>query len=435
MKKIVVNATIITVNKENKIYNNGYLEILDNKIVAIGDMHNFTNLQDCQIIDAHNCILMPTMVNAHTHLSMIPFRGLEDDCFDRLRKFLLPMEKEWMDKELACLAAYYGIAESLLAGVGCLVDMYYFEDNILNIAKEMGIRGYFGETLMDNKTPSFSSSDFYLTKFAKEFNKCFEDNKVFSCLAPHSTMLTKKETLVKAKKIAKQYNLLYTLHCAEMDYESTYFKEKYNLTPIGYLANLNVLDEKTLLAHCINVSKEDLALLSSKKVNVVHCLGSNTKAAKGIAPIKEMVQHNINVCLGTDGPSSGNTLDIFTQLKLFADIHKNKEKNRAAWRCQDIIRLATINGAKALGLEQICGSLEVGKRADFMIIECDSINMFPIYDPCSAIVYSANASNVKDVFIDGKQLVKGKELVYFDKKKIKAALLTKMNKTAFKPLF
>lgn len=182
---------------------------------------------------------------------------------------------------------------------------------------------------------------------------------------------------------------------------------------IRYLkeTSLGVLDEKTLAAHCIFVSDSDIALLKESGVAVAHCIGANTKSAKGVAPLDAMLKAGLNVGLGTDGPSSGNTLDLFTQMRMVANFHKTHSRNRAAFPARDIVRLATLGGAEALGMDATIGSIERGKKADIVLVETDSMNMFPIFDLYSALVYSANASNVSYVFVDGKIVVKDKVLV------------------------
>ena len=216
-----------------------------------------------------------------------------------------------------------------------------------------------------------------------------------------------------------------------MDYEMTYLKEQYGCTPIEYLDRLGVLDSHTLCAHSIRLTEQDISLMAKSGSSVAHCIGSNTKAAKGVAPVSSMLEHGMTVGLGTDGPASGNTLDLFTQMRFCANFHKNETGDRSAFPAKDIVSMATIWGAGALGLDPLTGSLEPGKEADLVVVETDSPNMFPVYDPYSALVYSARADNVRHVFVAGRCLVKDKQLVSQDFRQIREDLQQKMNQTAF----
>lgn len=204
------------------------------------------------------------------------------------------------------------------------------------------------------------------------------------------------------------------------------YADEYDKTPVAYLADLGILDEKVIAAHGIFFTDEDIEILKKNKVAVAHCIGANTKSAKGVAPVQKMVEAGLRVGLGTDGPSSGNTLDLFTQMRMFANFQKTTLKDRSAFPARDIVRLATIGGAEVIGLDHQIGSLEKGKKADLVLVETDSVNMFPIFDAYSALVYSANASNVQMVFIDGKVVVQNKKLVHDEISELRQNLDTEM---------
>lgn len=408
-----------------------FVRIIDDKITQIGSMEEFCPDAEETIIDGKGGILMPGMVNTHTHLPMIPFRGLGDDCKDRLRVFLLPMENKWMSKELVAAAARYGIAELLLSGVTTVVDMYYFEDEIMKAADELGIRGFFGETLMEDATCDFATPKEALEETRRLLEKWKNHSRVHACVAPHGTTTCSKETLQAGAALANEYQVPFTVHTAEMDYEMSYFRNERNQTPIEYLEEIDVLSKNFLGAHCIHIEETDIEILKKYQTSVAHCIGSNTKAAKGVAPLTQLRNTDIPVGLGTDGPASGNTLDILTQFKLVANFHKVATKDRSAWPTKNIVELGTIGGANAIGLGEITGSIEVGKQADFVLLETESVNMFPVYEPSSTIVYSANASNVESVWVAGKQVVADKILVSGNFKKIKRDLIEEMKKTEF----
>lgn len=431
MKTTIKNIRIVTMNDQKDTYTNGYITYEADKITQIGHMDNYIESPEDEVIDGKGSIAMPGMINLHTHLGMIPFRGLQDDCKDRFRKYLLPMEKAAMSKELVYTSSKYGICEMLLGGVTTIMDMYYFEESAAVAAEEMSIRALLGETIIDEGACDFNNSEESLTYTEAFIRKYKEHELITPCVAPHATYSCSKEILIKAHELSKKYHVPLTIHVAEMDYEMEYFKEKYNTTPVKFMEQQGILDENMVAVHCIQLEDEDISILKKRNVGIAHCIGSNTKAAKGVAPVKKMLEKGINVGLGTDGAASGNTLDILTQFKLSANFHKNKNKDRSAFPAAEIVAMGTINGAKVLHMEDKIGSLEVGKQADIVMLETDSVNMFPIYDPYSTIVYSANASNVSNVYVAGKCVVKDKKLVSHDLEKIKTDLKDLMGKTVF----
>lgn len=421
MKILIKNATVLTMDEEMHLYAPGYVLIWDGSIKELGEEKDVLPEAD-ETIDAGGGILLPGFINTHCHVPMMPFRSLGDDCPDRLRRFLFPLENEAMTRELVSLSARYGICEMLLAGVTTFTDMYYFEDEVAKACEEMGIRGVLGETVIGQRTCD-SEEPYGGLLLAEEFIKTWKGRELVTpIIAPHATNTNSPEMLQKAYETALKYDTLCTLHASEMDYELKYFKDEYGQTPIEFLNTLGVLGDHLLAAHCIHLTERDIALLSESRTTVSHCIGSNTKAGKGVAPVKDLLAAGIPVGLGTDGASSGNTLDLFTQMRLFASFHKTENRDRSLFPAKEIVKLATIGGAETLRMETALGSLEPGKKADMVLVETDSVNMFPCYDPYSALVYSANASNVELVMVGGKVLVRGKRLVHTDLKQIRKEL-------------
>ena len=434
VRTVIVNATVVTMNQEGEIYDPGFVMFEDDVITRTGKMKDLpdeANLPETKRVDGQNGIVMPGMVNLHTHMGMVPFRGLGDDCKDRLRVFLIPMEQKSMDEELVYLSTRYAAGEMLLSGVTTVMDMYYFEEEAAKAMDEMGMRAIAGQTIMDEGACDFKDP-YEALAYGENLIKKYQTHKRISgCIAPHGTTTCSKEVLKEAYRIDASHGVPFTIHTAEMEYEMEYFKKELSTTPVCYLDSIGVLGKETLAAHCIHMTDQELELMKKRQASVAHCIGSNTKAAKGVAPVRAMRKNEIPVGFGTDGPASGNTLDIFTQMKLCADFHKNETKDRSAFPAKEIVKMATIEGAKALGLEQITGSLEAGKQADLVLIETCSANMFPVYDPYSALVYSANASNVEAVYVAGECLVEEKQLKKADLIQIRAELQTKMKQTEF----
>ena len=336
-----------------------------------------------------------------------------------------------MDRELAGLSSRYAVCELLLSGVTTVMDMYYFEDAVAEVMDQMGIRGIAGETVMEEASCDARTPREAIMLGEGMIKRYRNHPRIKGCIAPHGTTTCGSSTLQEIHGVNHEYGVPFTLHVAEMDYEITYLKEQYGCTPIEYLDRLGILDSHTLCAHSIRLTEQDISLMAKSGSSVAHCIGSNTKAAKGVAPVSSMLEHGMTVGLGTDGPASGNTLDLFTQMRFCANFHKNETGDRSAFPAKDIVSMATIWGAGALGLDRLTGSLEPGKEADLVVVETDSPNMFPVYDPYSALVYSARADNVRHVFVAGRCLVKDKQLVAQDFRQIREDLQQKMNQTAF----
>ena len=447
MKKIIKNGIGVTMNAAGDVWDHGYVMFEDTKILAAGPEDELEKtLQELtaqgilkagetfEEIDAKRAIVIPGLVNTHCHLGMIPFRGLGDDCKDRLRVFLLPMENQAMDAEMAKLSTRYAIGELLLSGVTTVLDMYYFEEVVAKVMDEMGIRGIAGETVMEKDSCDSKNADEAIRRGIALIEAYKDHPRVSGAITPHGTTTCSPETLKRAYEEDVKAGTVFTLHVAEMDYEMTQLREQYNMTPIEFMEHIGVLGPNTLAAHSIRTTEHDVEILAKHGASVAHCIASNTKAAKGVAPVSLMHKHGMSVGFGTDGPASGNTLDLFIQMRMCENFHKHELHDRSAFPAKEVVSMATIEGARALGLGDITGSIEPGKQADLVLVETDSPNMFPVYDPYSALVYSAIASNVRDVYVAGECLVKEKKLVREDFAKIRNDLREKMERTAFKDM-
>ena len=424
MLRRIENVHILCMDEEYHEYHDSSLTFDDDIIVAIND----DSLKVDEVIDGKKGILLPGMINAHSHLGMMPFRSLGDDCKDRLRRFLFPLEKRAMTKELVYTSSLYSIAEMLLGGVTNVFDMYYFEEVVAEAVKEMGIRATLAETILNDVTPD-SDKPYGGIEYVKAFIQKWKDKDplIAVALGPHATNTLSKEKLLEIRDLAKELGVKISMHVSEMDYEMTYFKDTYNMSPIEFLESIDMLSDDLLCVHVIHTSDHDLELLQKYDVPVAFCPGSNTKAGKGVARVYEMLQKGIKVALGTDGPSSGNRLDVITLLGIVPRTQKTYYHDRSILSAKETLSLATLKGAKALKQDHQIGSLEVGKLADMVLIETDSVNMFPIHDYYSAIVYSALPSNVSRVWVNGKELVKDGKLVYHDLSKLKEGLLMAMH--------
>ncbi|MFA9376018.1 MAG: amidohydrolase [Lachnotalea sp.] len=412
-------------NEKMDIFQDGYLIIEGTKIIEIGnsyiELKEHIGKED-NYIDALSGILMPGMINTHCHVSMMPFRSLGDDCKNRLQTFVFPLEIEAMNQELVYQGARYGICELLLSGITTFFDMYYFEDEVAKACAEQGIRAILGETVIDMETCESANKNSgyeYAIKFMKDWS---ENDLITPTIAPHATHTVKPYMIKKAHDLAVKHNVMFSMHVYEMDDEMALFAQKYEKTPVEFLEDIGVLDQHALLVHAIHTTDHDIRIMKEHGVSVAHCIVANTKSGKGIAPIYSMLSSGIQVGIGTDSAMSGNSLDLFTQMRMIATSQKTKYHDRSILTAAEIVKMATIGGAKALHMESKIGSLEVGKVADITLVETQSVNMFPNFNPYSTLVYAANAGNVDTVIVNGQILVHGKKLVNTTLEKEKQAL-------------
>jgi len=406
----IKNVNILTMDKEKNIIENGVVVIEDTLIIGVGDGSILETFHPDTIMDGENGILLPGMVNTHTHVSMSTFRSLGDDIPDRLTKFFYPLEKELVDKDLVYTGAKYGIAEMLLGGVTTFCDMYFFEEQVALAAKAMGIRGILGETVINFPSPDSSEACGGI-EYSKVFiKKWLNDELITPAIAPHAPYSIDESHLKECIVLSERYQIPIVMHVAEAEAEAIKFQTEYHMTTVGYLEKQGALNDRFIGAHLIYVNDEDLEILDKYEVGIAHNVGANTKSAKGVSPAHKMYKKDLRIGLGTDGPMSGNTLDIITQMGLVAKIHKLYNKDRSLFTSSEVVEMATIGGARALHLEEKIGSIEIGKKADLVLIETTSVNMQPIYDYYSVLVYSANPSNVHTVFVNGKMVVWNKQL-------------------------
>lgn len=404
MRTVFRHAWILTMDEAYTEYRDGWLMTEGTQIAALG-AEPWPETEADEVIDCQGGILLPGFVNTHCHASMVPFRTLGDDCADRLRRFLFPLEKDAMTPELACLGARYGMAEMLLGGTTTFTDMYYFQEQIAQICLETGMRGYMGETVISQPAPDSPEKNGGLQLAEAMLKKWAGHRRIRPVLAPHGTKTVQAETLKKCHALAREYDTFMTLHACETDDEMQHFAAL-GITPIQYLDSIGCLSDRLLAVHCIHVTEADIALMARRGARVAHCIGSNMKAGKGICPVRDLARAGIRWGLGTDGPSSGNTLSMFDQMRLFAGAQKTRYRDRTLFPARSIVRAATAGGAEALGDGGQYGMLLPGMSADITLVSVRGVTMFPMFDPYSMLVYSASARDVSMVMADGVMRVR-----------------------------
>jgi len=411
---IVENGTVLTMDSERKIIEDGVVVIDNDKIIDVGDKSLLNKYSAEKVINADGGIIMPGMVNTHTHISMVVFRSLADDVPDRLNRYIFPLEKQMVTAELVYLGALHGTVEMAKSGVTTFCDMYYFEDEVAKAVDKIGLRAILGETVVKFPAPD-SHEPFGGIAYGEKFIEKYKShNLITPAFAPHAPQTNDTEHLKIINELSDKYNIPVIMHVAETKEELEIYQEKYRKTPVEYLDSIGMLNERFIAAHLIFINDNDIAILKKRNVGIAHNMGANIKSAKGVSPALKMFDDGLRIGLGTDGPMSGNTLDIITQMGYVAKLHKLVNNDRTAMPPYKVVEMATLGGAKALHMEDKIGSIEKGKYADIAIVEVKSPNMIPIYDYYSALVYSANASNVETVIVNGKVIVENKELVTFN---------------------
>jgi len=400
---LILNGTLLTMDSGGTQFKNGAVAIEGEKIVALGFADDFLSWNASRIIDARGGIIMPGLVNAHTHAAMTCFRGLADDLplMTWLNDYIFPAEAK-LDYEKVYCGTLLACAEMISSGTTCFCDMYLFEDAVACAAKHAGMRAVVGEVLYDFPSPNYGpiENGFAYTEMLIE--KWKNDSLITIAVEPHSPYLCSRDLLKRASFLAKKNNIPLVIHVSETEYEVQTSKEKHGLTPVGFLADLDVLSPNLLACHCVMLTDEDISLLQRFDVKVSHNPESNMKFASGIAPIPEFLKAGVCVGLGTDGCASNNDLDIFLEMDTAAKLHKVNTFDPTVMDAYTVLKMGTIDGARSLGLDDIIGSLEPGKRADIIIIDTHKPHLTPMYNPISHLVYAVKGSDVATSIINGK---------------------------------
>lgn len=416
---IITRAHIVTMNAARDVIEDGAIIIRDSRIVAIGSSSIAADYSAAKTIDARGDLVFPGLINTHTHASMTVFRGLGDDVPDRLRRFIFPLEKNLIDRELVYWGALHGFVEMIEGGVTTAVDMYYFEDEVARAAKLVGIRGVLGQSILNFPTPD-SPVPYGGLAHAKKFAADWANDPLITpALAPHAPYSLDGEHLRLVAKASAELNLPVLMHVAEMTDEISTLRRERNQTPVEYLDSLGLLTPRLVAAHCIFVTDSDIALLKARDVGIAHNMVANIKSAKGVAPGLKMHDDGLRIGLGTDGPMSSNTLDLIGQLGYVAKLHKLDRKDRNVMPALNVVEMATLGGARALHREKDLGSLEPGKLADLIILDHNSTALVPLYDVYSTLVYAASPRDVRTTVIHGRVVMEDRKILTLNPQEVR----------------
>ncbi|MCP4745335.1 MAG: amidohydrolase [Desulfobacteraceae bacterium] len=415
---VIHNGLIVTADPSFRIIENGGIGICDGKIVSLWKTDHEQPLpQAHEIFDAQGGIIMPGLINAHTHLPMSIFRGLSDDLplHEWLHEHIFPAEAAFISPQSVELGARLSCAELLLNGVTTCCDGYFLADNVAQAVIDSGIRAVVGQGVVDFPAPGVAdpsqnvSSAVSFTRRWKNKNSLLQPS-IF-CHAPYTCSA---ETLKAAKKAADRHDLLFQIHVCETRAEVIQCKKDHGCSPVQYLHQLGLLNCKTLLVHAVWLDEDDIQIIADCASSIAHCPESNMKLASGIAPVEDFLCAGITVGLGTDGCASNNDLDLLAELDVAAKLHKIRQMDPTALNAATAVKMVTLEGAKALGLAQSIGSLEPGKCADVVIVDTLQPHLKPLFHPESHLVYTAKGSDVRHVMVDGKWVVRDGKLLTLD---------------------
>jgi 5-methylthioadenosine/S-adenosylhomocysteine deaminase len=412
---------VLPMDESLSVLRNGAVVIRDAKIADIGESADILKKYHTgQHIQQTDSILLPGLINTHTHAAMVYFRGIADDLplNEWLNKHIWPAENRWLSPEFISDAIGLACLEMLKGGITVYNDMYFFEDEAGKVTKKMGMRAVLGSGILDFPSRSGSGPDEYISNAVSLIEKWKGDELIVPCIAPHALYTCGPETLKKARKVAEHYDVPVHLHLSETRTEMDEIRKRFGMQPVEYLDTLGFLDQRVLAAHCVWLTDEEIAIIARKKIGVSHCVESNLKLASGIAPVVKMLNAGVKVTLGTDGAASNNDLNILSEMSTAAKLHKAVSGDPTVLNAKTVLCMATRWGAEVLGLGNKIGSLETGKAADMISITIARPHLMPLYDVYSHIVYAAMASDVAMVMVNGKVIVDSGRLMTADETEI-----------------
>jgi len=418
---LIVADHVVTMNPDLAVWEPGAIAIRGNSIVAVGEPEAVRRqVRARRKEQVGNRWIMPGLVNLHVHIAMNPMRGVADDMelMAWLRRYIFPLEAKLVNARFVYEASLLGCAEMISRGTTTVVDMYYFEDDVARAVREAGLRGWLGQTIIDFKAPDFATPAEALQYTEATMRRWQADPLVRVIPAPHSCYTCSPESLRLAGELSVRFNAPLTYHLAESANEVADVQKRYGASPVEHAARLGLLGKGRLAAHCVQLSPADLDLLQNSGTAVAHNPDSNLKLASGIAPIHEIRRRGIPVGLGTDGAASNNRLDLFAAMDLAAKIHKVRNNDPTVMPARDVVRMATIEGAAAIGADKQIGSLEPGKQADLIVLDLSGPLYEPVHNIYSHLVYVAHGEAVTGTMVAGRWLMKDRRLLTLDPKRL-----------------
>jgi 5-methylthioadenosine/S-adenosylhomocysteine deaminase len=435
---ILAGGTVVTMDADFRTVEGGSVVIRGQRIAAVLDPGAPLPAlaPSGERIDASGMLVIPGLVNTHGHVPMSLLRGIADDMklMEWLNDFIFPAEAKNVDEEFSYWGTLLSAIEMARSGTTTFTDMYYFEEDIARAVDEAGLRAVLGQTIIGFPAPDYRTPDETL-EVTEAFVKRWKSHpRVIPSVAPHALYTTDIDVVARARELAIRYGVPFQMHAHEALEEDEALRKKYGETAVTLLEEKGLLGSGMILHHSITLTDSDMALLAKRGVSVSHNPQSNMKGASGLARIPDLLKAGVVVGLGTDGPASNNNLDLFEEMDTAAKVHKLERRDPTVLPAKEVFRLATLGGARALGLEREIGSLEAGKRADVVLIDLNVPELTPMYDVYSHLVYAIKGANVRTVVVDGRVIVRDRDVTTVDEEKViaRARLIQKRIRESLK---
>jgi 5-methylthioadenosine/S-adenosylhomocysteine deaminase len=427
---LLINGYVVTMDSTYTAWRTGAVAIKDDHIIAVGDSAELqARYTATHVIDCAGCAILPGLINTHTHVPMTLLRGLADDLrLDVwLYGYMLPVERKFVTPTFVRLGAKLAAAEMIRSGVTCVNDMYYFEDDIAETLADAGMRALCGQSIMQFPTPDSASPDESLAYVEKFISRWKNHPLIVPVIAPHAPYTCSGELLQTCAEIATRHDVPLHIHIDETKFEADDAKRLRGMSSVSWIKKNGVLEAKTICAHCVWIDRNDMRVLKNAGASISHNPAANLKLASGIADATGMLEIGVKVGVGTDGPASNNDLDHFEEMRLVSLLAKGSTRDPLAIPAKTALRMATLGGAEALHIENLTGSLEPGKRADVIVLDLAQLHSTPQFSTASAdpnaiytqIVYSSKAADVRDVYVNGRCLMRERALLTLDETAIR----------------
>jgi 5-methylthioadenosine/S-adenosylhomocysteine deaminase len=420
---IIGGRYIVTMDADSTIIRNGAVAIDDGLIIAIGPADEINAAYKANgNLEGDNRIVMPGLINGHSHAAMTLLRGVADDLalMDWLNNYIFPAEVEFVDAEFVRIGTELACWEMIRGGTTTFVDMYYYPDVIAQVVEQCGLRAFVSATVIDQRSPDAESAADSLVK-----GKVFVDNwkgrnsRIMPIYGPHADYTLNEEQLKATRAAANEAGIPISIHMSESPFEMEYSKQAYGTTTIEFMESIGFLDGPTIGAHVVWPTENEIKILAERKVGVIHNPTSNMKIASGISPVTDMLNAGVLVGLGTDGAASNNDLDMWEEMRLASFLQKVDKMDPEVMSASTVLRMATSGGAEAVGIRDRVGALEVGMRADVIQVSFDDVHFVPTYDVISHLVYVADEQDVASVTVDGRLLMRDGEFFTIDTDRVR----------------
>jgi 5-methylthioadenosine/S-adenosylhomocysteine deaminase len=413
---LLINGIVLTLDRSDQRFDPGGVAIRNEEIVAVGPAETIRAVfQASKTLDVTGCVVLPGLINGHTHAAMTIFRGLADDLplMEWLHQHIFPAERK-LTEEWVYWGTLLACAEMILSGTTTFCDMYLFEHKVAEAARAAGIRALVGEVLYDFPSPNYGPVEKGLEFTESLIHQWEGDPLVKIAVEPHTLYTCSPPLLKRCHELAERCNVPLITHLSENEAEVEEILKRYGRRPVAHLESLGMLNPRLIADHCVALDDSDMELLAGRGVEVVHNPESNMKLASGIAPVPRLLELGVNVALGTDGCASNNDLDLFGEMDTCAKLHKVGTLDPTVLAAGTVLRMATQNGAKALGLEGKTGELSLGKWADIIVVDFRRPHLTPLYKPVSHLVYAARGSDVRHTIIHGRLVMEDRRLLTLD---------------------